>query len=326
MTSENQVPALIIGGGIVGLSAGIALSFHGVESLIVERRPGTSIHPRARSVNARTMELFRRFGIDQQVREAGASISASMGIYKGHSLREIIEPKPRREATWQLPFKALFESMGPTAGTFVTQDQLEPVLVKAVQDREGAIQFNQECISVTQDEKGVAATIKDRDTGAEKIVQAQYALIAEGARSRLRTQLKVPTTGRGAMGHLLNVLFKADLKSLVDRREFSLCVIEQAEVCGLLTSINNSDRWVFHVVYDPAKGENPGDFPNERCEKLVKSALGLPEIEVEVESVLPWEPSVRVVENMRVGDWIFLAGDAAHQMPPWGGNLHTWFT
>jgi putative polyketide hydroxylase len=317
MTAEHQV--LIIGGGVVGLSASIALSYHGVESLIVERRPGTSIHPRARSVNARTMELFRRFGIDQQVREAGASISASAGIYTGHSLREIIEPKPRRKAPFQLPFKGLFESMGPTAGTFVTQDQLEPVLVQAVQDGEGAIQFNQECTSVTQDEKGVTATIKARDTGVERTVRAKYLIVADGAASRLRRQLNVPTTGQGAMGHLLNVLFKADLKSLVDRREFSLCVIERPEVCGLLTSINNSDRWVFHVVYDPAKGEKPADFPNDRCEELVRLALGLPEIKVEVESVLPWEPSARVVENMRVGNRIFLAGDAAHQFPPWGG-------
>lgn len=319
MTSERQLPVLIVGGGVVGLSASLCLSHHGIESLVVERRPGTSIHPRARSVNARTMELFRRFGIDEQVREAGASISPSMGIYRGQSLKEVIEPKPRRERTRNLPFAGFLAPMSPVTGPWVTQDQLEPLLVNTAQDRGGTILFNSECTHVEQDENGVRSTIRDRASGSDKIIRAQYLIVADGASSRIRRQLNVSTTGRGAMGHLLNILFKADLKSLVQNREFSLCVIDRPEVCGLFASINNSDRWVFQLSYDPSKGEKPSDFPNDRCIELLHTALGLPEVEIEIESVLPWEPSVRVVEKMRIGDRIFLAGDAAHQMPPWGG-------
>ncbi|TGO88772.1 hypothetical protein BPOR_0142g00050 [Botrytis porri] len=64
MASEHQIPILIIGGGIVGLSASLFLSQHGIQSLLVKRHSGTSVHPRARSVNARTMESFRGLGID----------------------------------------------------------------------------------------------------------------------------------------------------------------------------------------------------------------------------------------------------------------------
>jgi putative polyketide hydroxylase len=85
---ERHVPVLIVGGGIVGLSASLFLSHHGIASLLVERHPSTSIHPRARGVNARTMELYRELGIDEAVRAAGAELAPSRGIFKGKSLIE----------------------------------------------------------------------------------------------------------------------------------------------------------------------------------------------------------------------------------------------
>ncbi len=55
----RDVDVLIAGGGPVGLTASILLSRLGITSLLVERRPGTSLHPKARGINARTMEIFR---------------------------------------------------------------------------------------------------------------------------------------------------------------------------------------------------------------------------------------------------------------------------
>jgi 2-polyprenyl-6-methoxyphenol hydroxylase-like FAD-dependent oxidoreductase len=66
-----EAPVLIVGGGPVGLTASILLSRHGVPSLLVERHPGTSIHPKARGINARTMEIYRQCGVEQAIRDAG---------------------------------------------------------------------------------------------------------------------------------------------------------------------------------------------------------------------------------------------------------------
>lgn len=319
MTSQMQVPVLIIGGGVVGLCASLCLSSHGIRSLVIERRSGTSIHPRARSVNARTMEVFRHLGIDGLVREAGASLAPTKGIHSGHTLKEVIEAKPRTEDGGKLPLTGLFAPISPVTGAFVTQDMMEPVLVDAAREHGGDVRFYTECVRVEQDGNNVTATLKDRESGIASTVRADYLIAADGAKSLIRTQLNVLTTGRGTMGHLLNILFHADLKALVQQREFSLCLIERPEVSGLFTSINNCDRWVFHLSYDPSKGEKVSDFPPERCKELLRIALGMPEIEIDVKSVLPWEPSVRIAEHFQYGR-IFLAGDAAHQMPPWGGQ------
>jgi 2-polyprenyl-6-methoxyphenol hydroxylase-like FAD-dependent oxidoreductase len=319
---DPQTQVLIIGGGIVGLTASLFLSSQNLTSTLVERHTSTSIHPRARGVNARVMELFRGLGIDDAIREAGASLAPSKGIYKGSSLVDVIGPQKRKEkeVEGKLPFTSYFEGwLGPVEGARGTQDYIEPVLLGAARERGGVVRFYTECVAFEQDENGVSATLRDRDAGVEEVVRAQYLIAADGAESQIRKKLGVGTTGAGSLGHLLNILFEADLREFVRGREFSLCYVEGKEVRGLFTSINNSDRWVFHLSYDPSKGEKVEDFPHERCRELIGLALGIPEVKIEIKSILPWEPTVRVAEKLQHGR-IFLAGDAAHQMPPWGGQ------
>lgn len=319
MASQTQVPVLIIGGGIVGLSASLCLAHHGIHSMVVERHSGTSLHPRARSVNSRTMEVFRHLGIDEKVREAGAAMSASFGIYRGTSLKEVVEPKPRTKGERKLPFKGLTASLSPVTGPFVTQDMIEPVLLDTAKDRGVDVKFFTECVRVEQKEDSVTATLIDRKSGATTTIRADYLIAADGAKSPIRAQLQVPVSGQGTMGHLLNILFNADLKEFVQQREFSLIVVDRPEVCGLFTSINNSDRWVFHLSYDPSKGEKASDYTPDKCKKLLRIAIGMPDLDIDIKSIMPWEPSVRIAEKLQHGR-LFLAGDAAHQMPPWGGQ------
>jgi 2-polyprenyl-6-methoxyphenol hydroxylase-like FAD-dependent oxidoreductase len=319
--SEAKIPVLIVGGGIVGLSASLFLSQQGVKSLLVERRAGTSIHPRTRGVNRRTMELYRGLGVDEAVRVAGASLTATMGIYKGKSLAEVIEPQVRKESDGprKFPFADYFEDLGPVSGIYGTQDMIEPVLLATARDRGGALRFNVEFVGYEEDDSGVSAVLRNRPDGSEFTVRADYLIAADGAGSQIRKMLNVPTTGAGELGHLLNILFEADLRDLVRGREFSMCLIDRPEVHGLFSSVNNKERWVFHLSYDPQKGEKAEDFSPRRCQELVTLALGLPDVNVEIKSILPWKPTVRVAEQFQHGR-VFLAGDAAHQMPPWGGQ------
>ncbi|TEY63937.1 hypothetical protein BOTCAL_0149g00210 [Botryotinia calthae] len=233
------------------------------------------------------MELFHGLGIDDLVREAGASMKATMGIRKGKSLKEVIAAKKPTDGSRKFPLAGLMDPISPVKGTFVTQDMLEPVLVDVARERGGDLRFYTECVGIHQDSDGVTATLKYRETGAISSVRAEYLIAADGAGSLIRNRLNVPTSGQGTMGFLLNILFHADLKSLVHKREFSICVIERPEIFGAFTSINNDDRWVFHLAYAPSKGEQ--------------------------------EPSVRVADQLQHRR-IFLAGDAAHQMPPWRGQ------
>ncbi len=319
---HEETPVLIVGGGIVGLSASLFLSQHGIPSLLVERHSGTSIHPRARGINGRTAEIYRESGLDEKIREVGAALAPALGWLYGESLATVENWTVER---WQQMSKNNFlfggsgyDEISPTTGARCTQDLLEPLLLEAARERGGDLRFYTELVSFEQDDAGVTALIRDRATGSERTVHAQYMIAADGARASIREQLGIATSGQGLQGHLLNILFEADLSELVRGREFSACIIERPELRGLIISINNTDRWAFHVVYDPQKGEKPEDFPAERCIELIRTAIGLSDIEIRVLSILPWEVAVRVADTFQQ-DRIFLAGDAAHQMPPWGG-------
>ena len=69
--SVTRTPVLIVGGGPVGLGLAADLGWRGVACTVVEQGDGSIAHPRATAENARTMELFRRWGIAERVKEAG---------------------------------------------------------------------------------------------------------------------------------------------------------------------------------------------------------------------------------------------------------------
>src|SRR5205085_1136507 len=139
--------------------------------------------------------------------------------------------------------------------------------------------------------------------------RADYLIATDGANSPIRQKLGIRMAGRGLLGHYMGIYFRADLTDLVRGREFIMCFVKNAEAPGTISSINNRDRWVFNTEYDPEDGISPASFTEERCLELVRKAIGLPQLEVELLSVLPWEAAVSLAESYRAGR-IFLAGDA----------------
>src|SRR6185437_2453456 len=118
-----EIPVLIVGGGPVGLTASILLSRQGIRSLLVERHPGTAILPKARGINARTMEMYRQCGIDEAIRAAGLPVERTGLIVWAKSLAG-------EEIERRVPGRARPENMAmtPVRNCLCAQDYLEPVL------------------------------------------------------------------------------------------------------------------------------------------------------------------------------------------------------
>jgi putative polyketide hydroxylase len=318
----EEFPILIVGGGVVGLTASLFLANQGVKSLLVERHPTTCIHPRARGVNGRTMELLREIGLADAVREAGESLASAVGIYSGATLKSVIEA--RGEGGWLMKkirargMRGQASKKSPAGACRCTQEELEPILLDAARAHGVDARLATELVALEQDAEGTTSVILDRASGERRSVRARYVIAADGARSPIRELLGIPRSGESLRTHQMNVYFRADLADLVRGREFSMCLIERPSLRGLLTSINNRDRWVLHVSYEPGRGQRPEDFTPERCVAIIREATGIDDLAIEIKGALPWESSVRLADRYREGR-VFLAGDAAHSMPPWGG-------
>ena len=107
------------------------------------------------------MELYRSLGIDNAIREAGASLAPSQGIFPGPSLAVAIKPVARKEGPKLDHFASLMDSISPEQAQRGTQDAIEPVLVQAAKEQGGDVRFHVECLGVKQDENGIMGYVAE---------------------------------------------------------------------------------------------------------------------------------------------------------------------
>lgn len=308
-----DVPVLIVGGGPVGLTASIYLSHFGIRSLLVERHPGTAVLPKARALNARTMEMYRQIGLEESIRAVSMPVRFGGMILWSESLAgaEIKRLQPSRGSADNL-------ALSVSSNCGCAQDILEPVLrQRAETSQPGDVRFGTELVGMDASGEGVHARIKN-PSGVIEDVEARYLIAADGAHSRIREQLGITRNGQRDVYDSVNIHFRADLTRWVERRPAALYLIEQPELRGTFLTINGSDRWAFLITSLSRYGFTPEQFTPEFCTEIIRRAVGARDVDVEVLGVGAWKASALVAERYRAGP-VFLAGDAAHEMPPTGG-------
>src|SRR5258707_15596120 len=146
----QDVAVLIVGGARFGLTASILLSQADVRSLLVERHPGTAVHPKARAINVRSMEMFRQCGVEAAIRAAGLPPQHSAMIIWAKSLAgEEIE----RRVPWRAGPQAA--TISPVRNCLCSQDDLEPVLRRFAEQGPGELKFSTEAGALEQEADGI---------------------------------------------------------------------------------------------------------------------------------------------------------------------------
>ena len=316
MTSntDDRVPVLVVGGSLVGLSTSLFLGRLGVDHLLVERHAQTSHHPRGRGNNVRTMELFRTAGVETAIRQAASVLAENHGILQAETLTGGEQEWLFREID---PGGGL-SRLSPSGWCLCSQNDLEPVLLRSARELGGDIRFGTELVSFEQDDDGVTAVVRSRETGEQRIVRADYLVAADGPRSPVRERLGIRMAGPGDLFHNVSVTFRAKrLAEAVGDRRFIVCYLTNPRSPGALLPVDNDQEWVFHAPWRPDGGETLDDFTDERCVALIRDATGVPDLEVEITGKAPWHAAQRVAERYRDGR-VFLAGDSAHEMSPTG--------
>ncbi|KAF1017437.1 MAG: Aklavinone 12-hydroxylase RdmE [Stenotrophomonas maltophilia] len=187
------------------------------------------------------------------------------------------------------------------------------MLRSALEARGGQVCFGHRLLDVAQGSDGVLATVEGPD-GTRQTVAADWMIGSDGGGSTVRRLLEIGRDETPGPDHLVNIFFAADLAELVAGRTFSQCEVANERVQGLFLAMNNTDRWSFHLKYDPLRGPPPA----EALPGLVRAALGCEDRAVEVISHGTWHTGVAIAHHYRQGR-VLLCGDAAHLIPPWGG-------
>ena len=316
-TFDIETPVLIVGGSLVGMSTALLLAHHGVPALMVEHHRGTAIHPRAALINQRTMEIFRTVGVEQIVMQKSGEQFDQDGAVMS------VETLAGKEIAYFIPnLNDGVRDVSPTVRVFITQKLLEPLLKMRAQELGAQLQFGAEMISFDQDADGVTALIRDRDTGETSNVRARYMVAADGSHSRIREQLGIRMFGRGVFSNSATIYFRADVNPLLRGRNLSIIMVVNPTLRGFFR-IEKPYQSGFLAVNTLGSPDDPDtdvtrDLTEERSRALVHAALGAEDVPVTIEDVMPWQSTADVAERFQDGR-VFLAGDAAHVMPPYGG-------
>jgi 2-polyprenyl-6-methoxyphenol hydroxylase-like FAD-dependent oxidoreductase len=322
---DQEVPVLIVGGSLVGLSTALMLGHHGIRSLVVEHHRGTAIHPRAAQVVQRTMEVFRIVGIEQVVRQRSDEQFVQDGAIMA------VETLAGREIAYFIAnLNEGVRDVSPTVRVFISQTMLEPLLKSRAEELGAELRFATEMTSFTQHADGVTATLTHRDSvasdgasdGAVETVRARYMVAADGARSRVRQALGIPMEGRGTFSKSATIYFRAEVEPLLRGRNLSVIYVNNSTQRGFIRVEKPFDRGFLAItgLGDPA---NPitdvaASLDDARAIELVRNALGVEDLPVRIDDIMRWDAEADTAARFHHGR-VFLAGDAAHVMPPHGG-------
>jgi 2-polyprenyl-6-methoxyphenol hydroxylase-like FAD-dependent oxidoreductase len=314
---EIEVPVLVVGGSLVGMSTAALLAHHGVRSLVVERHPGAAIHPRAALIMQRSMEILRSIGIE------GSVLRKSTEQFEPDGAIMAVETLAGKELAWYIPnINEGVRDLSPCERLFITQILLEPLLKERAQAMGVEPRFATEMVSLEEDADGVTALVRDRESQVTSTVRARYVVGADGPRSRLRDQLGVGVHGHGVLSKSVTIYFRAEVEQLLRGRNLSVIMVVNPTFQGFFR-IEKPYRSGFLVVHGLGDPQAPDTdiwtgLTDERCIELVRAGLGVEDIDVEIENVMRWQAVAEVAERFADGR-VFLAGDAAHTMPPYGG-------
>jgi len=306
----HDTQVIIVGAGPVGLTLAIALGQRGVRCVLLEKNAAPSGLPKMERCNARTMEIYRRLGIANDIRTAGLPAECPMDVFVVTSLVE--------EPILRLPYPSVAECKADIAahndGTrtlepyqLISQYTLEPLL-KSIAEQDANIDVRFGCEFLRFEDLGdrVVAWLRRADGTAESL-DGDYLVGCDGAASPVRKQLGINFSGEGDMLTLCQALFRCD--DLYERipigkgRHYHVC----DEQSGFIIVQDDTKHFTLHAVV-----EDEADMP-----KLFEKIVAMP-IEYETLFIGRWTQRLLVADSYGRGR-VFIAGDAAHLVIPTGG-------
>jgi 2-polyprenyl-6-methoxyphenol hydroxylase-like FAD-dependent oxidoreductase len=310
--SDTQV--LVVGGGPVGLTLAIDLGRRGIKTLLVEQKDAPQFWPKMERCNARTMEIYRRLGIAERIRQAGLREDVPMDVYI--ILWSLLDPP-----LLHLHYPSVAEARAEIAATndgsmplepyqLISQYTLEPLLKEIAESTPNVtVRFGCEFLSFAQDATGVTAQVKSG--GKTETIRAAYLAGCDGGGSTVRRQLGIRLKGESNLLELRQALYRCD--ELFDRmpmgngpghgRHWHVADKEGS----FLIMQDSTKHWTLHAVVER----------DEDMKTLFERIVGVP-VKYEMLTCNHWRQNLLLAERYQDGR-VYLAGDAVHLVIPTGG-------
>lgn len=306
---------IIVGAGPVGLSLAIDLGQRGIDTVLIERKAGPMRLPKMERTNPRSMEIFRRLGVLEDIRARGLPSDKSMDIFLVSSLAQ--PPLAQIHYPSVDEARATIETVNDgtqprEAWQLVSQYTLEPILLEKLRSISSVrLLFNTKVEQLEQDAEGVSGSAVGED-GAALSLRCKYLVGCDGANSTVRQATGIEMEGKSDLGTLTNLFFRCD--DLLEKYN-----VPQGRHWQFVTESANGGAGGSIVMQDDMRhfGYHTAAAPEGDPVEFLRRQTGL-DISPTVEFIGQWEQNMLVAHQHRAGR-VFLAGDANHVYIPAGG-------
>lgn len=302
----------IVGGGPVGTALAVSLAQDGIDVVLVEKYAEPQPVPKGQNLTQRTAEHFRAWGIDRQLYAArtmldsqpSAGMTAYGSLFSGYSY-----PWLRRSGVAE--FYAATNLRLP-------QYRTETVLRDRLAELPSATTlYEWAATAVTQDADGATVEVVSRATGRRTVVTADYVVGADGSGSLVREGAGITQTRADHDRRMILLVFRSpDFEDVMAAfPEAAFLNVMNPDLEGywqFFGRVDARDTWFFHCPVDPSTSADSIDLT-----AILERAVGR-RIRFEVEYLGFWDLRFALADTYRAGR-IFVAGDAAHSHPPYGG-------
>ena len=306
----SSADVIIVGGGPVGLGLAVELGRRSVRCFLVERHQLPQPIPKGQNLTQRTLEHFHFWGVEQAVRAARTmppeyhigGLTAHRTLLSGYTYdwlqRNLVQP---------FYFKA-----NERLPQYATETALR-ARVRELESVEAIYGATAE--EIRQDDHGAHVHIEGPD-GSQRVLHAKYVVGCDGGRSTVRTQCGITQTLSDHDKLMVLLVFRSEELHLLLERfagKSYYCVLHP-ELKGYWRFFGRVDlgTWFFHAPVPPGTTPDNYDF-----RALLHEAVGA-SFDVELVHVGFWDLRFAVADAYRSGR-CFIAGDAAHTHPPYGG-------
>jgi 4-hydroxyisophthalate hydroxylase len=310
MPNSHQV--IIVGGGPVGVALALDLGLRGVTCALIERYLEPQRIPKGQNLTQRTLEHFYFWGIAEELRAARImppEFPASGIAAYGSLMGEYWAAPPQRELVRDYYFQA--------------NERLPQYCTEAVLRRKLATLPNVECLfgwsaeAIAQTSDGVRVTIAERAGSGRRTLTSDYAAGCDGGHSIVREQAGIQRGGADYDQMMVLAVFRSrelheGLKRFPGRSTYNVLHPDEKGYWRFFGRIDVGEGWFFHAPVPKDATATSYDIHG-----LVQEAAGF-KFACEFDHVGFWDLRVAVAKTYQAGR-IFIAGDAAHSHPPYGG-------
>lgn len=312
----DKTQVVIVGGGPVGMGLAIELGQRGIRCTVVERYREPQRIPKGQNLTQRTLEHFHFWGAEPELR-AARTIPPEYGIGGLTAYGTLLGPYHydwlQRDVVRPYYF---------TANERLPQYATEAVLrARVAQLPSVQVLYGWQALTVSDEGGQVCVTVGEAgghgDGAGRRELRADYAVGCDGSRSVVRTQAGITQTLSDHDRMMVLLVFKSTrLHELLQRYPGkSYYNVLQPELDGYWKFFGRVDlgtEWFFHAPVPPGTTRDNFDF-----RAYLHQAVGA-EFDVDFEHIGFWDLRFAIADRYRAGR-VFVAGDAAHSHPPYGG-------